>query len=235
MKKWRVFLFFLFILLIISISVTAIQDNVVVTPKKFNKNNELIVVDLTIPQISGMGNKDKERVINQNFDKEANDAYEAVEKQAKEDYDQSQKYNIPFTNYEANYSYLISYNKNGVLSIPVDISTYTGGAHGMTVRKSNNFDIHTGERLLLKDLFIEGYNYKSVFDNIINGEISKNKDNYFQGSFKGIKADSDYFLNNKGIVVYFQLYEIAPYAAGMPEFLIPYSKINKGLNYELSK
>lgn len=235
MKKGRIFLFFLFILLIISISVTAIQDNVVVTPKKFNKSNELVTIDLTIPQISGMGNKEKEMVINQNFEKEANDAYEAVEKQAKEDYEQSKKYNIPFTNYEVNYSYLISYNKNGILSIPVDISTYTGGAHGMTVRKSNNFDIHTGQKLLLKDLFAEGYNYKAIVDDIINTEISKNKDNYFEGSFKGIKDDSDYFLNNKGIVIYFQLYEIAPYAAGMPEFLIPYSKINKGLNYELSK
>lgn len=235
MKKWRVFIIFLFILLIISISVTAIQDNVVVMPKKFNKSNELVIVDLTIPQISGMGNKEKERLINQNFEKEANDSYETVEKQAKEDYEQSKKYNIPFTNYEANYSYLISYNKNGVLSIPVDISSYTGGAHGMTVRKSNNFDIHTGQKLLLKDLFNERYNYKVIFDDIINAEINKNKDNYFEGSFKGIKEDSDYFLNNKGIVVYFQLYEIAPYAAGMPEFLIPYSKINKGLNYELSK
>lgn len=235
MKKLRVFLFFLFILLIISISVTAIQDNVVVTPKKFNKSNELVIVDLTIPQIAGMGNKEKERLINQNFEKEANDSYDAVEKQGKEDYEQAKKYNIPFTNYEANYSYLISYNKNGILSIPVDISTYTGGAHGMTVRKSNNFDIHTGQKLLLKDLFNEGYNYKAIFNDIINTEISKNKDNYFEGSFKGVKGDSDYFLNNKGIVVYFQLYEIAPYAAGMPEFLIPYSKINKGLNYELSK
>lgn len=235
MKKGRIFLFFLFMLLVISISVTAIQDNVVVAPKKFNKSNEMIIVDLTIPKISGMGNKEKETSINDIFDKEANSAYEEVEKQAKEDYEQSKKYNITFTNYEANYSYLISYNKNGILSIPVDISTYTGGAHGITVRKSNNFNIHTGEKLLLKDLFNEGYNYKGIFNNIINAEINKNKDNYFDGSFKGVKDDSDYYLNNKGIVVYFQLYEIAPYAAGMPEFLIPYSKINKGLNYELSK
>lgn len=32
-------------------------------------------------------------------------------------------------------------------------------------------------------------------------------------------------LEGDGITVYFDVYEIAPYAAGMPEFHIPYSEI----------
>jgi len=39
--------------------------------------------------------------------------------------------------------------------------------------------------------------------------------------FQGIGEDQDYYLQDGALVVVFQQYEIAPYAAGIPEFKIP--------------
>ena len=46
-----------------------------------------------------------------------------------------------------------AYNKNNILSIPLTMYEFTGGAHGLTNIKSFNYDLATGKELKLEDLF----------------------------------------------------------------------------------
>ena len=82
----------------------------------------------------------------------------------------------------------------------------------------------------MKDLFEEGYDYKTFINNQIYKEINKQPENYFQGKegFNGIKDDQDFYIKNDKIIIHFPYYEIAPYVTGMPEFEIDY-KINTDL------
>jgi hypothetical protein len=48
-------------------------------------------------------------------------------------------------------------------------------------------------------------------------------ENYSQLVNETFKANN-YYLTKDGVVIYFQQYDIAPYAAGLPTFLIPYSQ-----------
>lgn len=122
--------------------------------------------------------------------------------------------------YEAYSNYEIAYNKNNYLSIPIKTYEFTGGAHGMTYLKSYNYDLSSGKEILFKDLFKEGVDYKKITDDFITSQINKNPNIYFEGQegFKGVSDSQEFYVDEDGIVIYFQLYDIAPYYVGIPEF-----------------
>ena len=47
--------------------------------------------------------------------------------------------------------------------------------------------------------------------------------------FYSIKDNQKFYIQDKSIVIFFDLYEIAPYAAGIPEFPIDIEKIKDNL------
>ena len=115
-----------------------------------------------------------------------------------------------------------------------DYYQYTGGAHGLTTRNTYNYDFNQGKRLRLFELFKEGYDYQTKINDIIRQQIAKNPSEYFQdeNGFKGIKNKQDFYIDKDGIVIVFQLYDIAPYASGIKEFHIPFSAVQDGLLYK---
>lgn len=135
--------------------------------------------------------------------------------------------------YEAYTNYDLTYHKNNIVSIPMTMYKFTGGAHGMTYLVSYNYDLLTGKRLLLKNLFKEGVDYKFLINNLIKYEINKNKELYFIGDegFISISDDQKFYIDNDKIVIYFDLYEIAPYYVGLPKFEVPFDDYKKYLLY----
>ena len=131
--------------------------------------------------------------------------------------------------YELYIDYKLTYNKNNVISIPMNVYEFTGGAHGMTYLNSYNYNLINGKKLKLSDIFKENIDYKNIIDNYIKYVIKKNPDIYFQGNngFKGIKEEQSFYIEDDGIVIYFDLYEIAPYYVGIPNFKIKYDEFIK--------
>ncbi|MEW9080084.1 DUF3298 and DUF4163 domain-containing protein [Terrisporobacter glycolicus] len=151
----------------------------------------------------------------------------------KKEYEISNKESsLPKFIYEAYSQYDMIYNKNNLVSIPILTYEFTGGAHGMSVLKSFNYNLKSGEELKLKNIFKDNVNYKSIINTYIKKEIKKNKDLYFTGKegFKGIDENQGFYLENDKLVIYFQLYEIAPYYVGIPKFKIPINEIEGKLN-----
>jgi len=197
------------------------MESVKVIEKQLIDQTEKLNTNLKIPQIEGMENKVLQTKLNAEFMRTIIQFKNEVQKQTNEGE------RFP---YEAVATYFVSYNENNVLSLTIELYSYTGGAHGMTIRKSYNINLKNGKNLQLNDLFKKDYNYQDV----INKEIKKQIDAapegyYFKDEFKTIKADQPYYLKNQGIVIYFDLYEIAPYVTGFPEFLIPYELVKDGL------
>ena len=127
-------------------------------------------------------------------------------------------------------------NSQNITSFYIDYYQFTGGAHGITTRLSYSVDNKTGKELQLSDLFKSGYDYKKVINFEIANAIQMDKDKYFTGKdgFKGISENQGFYLSSGNVVIYFQVYEIAPYVTGIPEFYIPVEKFDqKGLKYEL--
>lgn len=126
-------------------------------------------------------------------------------------------------------SYQIKTNENGVLSLSLINFAYSGGAHGLTVVKSLTTDIETGKTYKLRDLFKPDLDYTKKLSDIIQGQIEK-RDISLLGDFRGVAKEQDFYLADKSLVVYYQLYEIAPYVYGIPYFPISVYEIQDIIN-----
>ncbi|MDR7077114.1 hypothetical protein J2Y03_002137 [Neobacillus niacini] len=127
----------------------------------------------------------------------------------------------------------VHFYKNNLLVLELNGYDYPfGAAHGMPIRKYAHLNLKSGEFFKLKDLFHPKADYVKVISDII-GEKIKNDDQYsyvFPDTYKGIKANQPFFISEEGLNLYFEPYDIAPYAAGFPTFTIPFEEINSILN-----
>ncbi len=102
-----------------------------------------------------------------------------------------------------------------------------GAAHGMPTRIYPHVDLVAGSFYELKDLFNANSDYVKVLSGIIGQQIKNNPEyNYvFPNTYKGIKPDQPFYVDENNLYIYFAPYEIAPYAAGFPTFKIPFKDI----------
>ncbi|WP_264740848.1 DUF3298 and DUF4163 domain-containing protein [Cytobacillus firmus] len=116
--------------------------------------------------------------------------------------------------------YEIKNNQRDVLSLSLSNYVYHyHAAHGMTVIKSLTFDLQKGKQVSLKDLFKSGSDYVKRLSELISIQI-KQRDIPLLADFKAIRPDQDFYIADKALIIYFQLYEITPYAYGFPMFPI---------------
>ncbi|MEK4229678.1 DUF3298 and DUF4163 domain-containing protein [Solibacillus sp. FSL H8-0538] len=128
--------------------------------------------------------------------------------------------NLPTTVDEMIGSYEIKNNQREVLSLSLSNYTYHyHAAHGMTYIKSLTFDMEKQKICELKDLFKPGSDYVKRLSELIHIQI-KERDIQLLGEFTVIRPDQDYYIADKALVIYFQLYEITPYSSGFPMFPI---------------
>ncbi|WP_127587784.1 DUF3298 and DUF4163 domain-containing protein [Paenibacillus koleovorans] len=118
-------------------------------------------------------------------------------------------------------SYEIKTNERGLLSLLVSNYAYSSPmAHGNTIAKSLTFDVNTGRAYSLGELFKPGSDYVKALSALIAAQIKARDLPLLDDGFQAIKPNQDYYLADKALVVYFQLYEITPYYVGLPMFPI---------------
>ena len=124
------------------------------------------------------------------------------------------------------FDYHIKYNQNGLLSLVFLEYQFAGGAHGSTIQSGYTFDLATGKQISLEDQFLPGVDYVSVISKEVKRQIDERglTETLFE-PFTKIRPDQGYYLTNQGLVVFFQQYEIMPYAAGIQEFTIEYQDL----------
>lgn len=203
-------------------------DLVNIEKEIISKKSEFYDIYMEIPKISGLKNLEFQNEINDKTKKESVDFSNKMQKEA-EEYGKD----LSGIKFIVKQEFNTAYNGNDLLSIPVSRYNYAGGAHGVTTLKTVNIDKNMGKEINLKDLFNDKFDFKGVINKEISSQIEKNKGEYFPEAFKGINDNTEFFLTDKGVVVYYQLYEIAPYVKGIPEFEIKYDLLKDGLKYNL--
>lgn len=206
--------------------------DITVTTNKMGSSTDIIEIGLKIPVINGMADQNIQETLNSRFADDALTFRDQLAALAAQDSQQmSEEY---FRKYGAYTDYEVKYNRNGLLSITIDYYSYTGGAHGMTERVPYNIDMNTGQILSLEDIFTPGYDYVSIINAKVKAKMAAEPECYFSEdivSFETINTNQNYYLDEQnGLVIYFSLYEIAPYAAGFPEFPIPFDNFGQGLS-----
>ncbi len=117
-------------------------------------------------------------------------------------------------------SFEIKNNQRGILSLSLIGLADFGGAHPMTKVASLTMDTANGENYALYQLFQQGSRYMEIINAEISRQIEQRQIPLLDG-FAGISQNQDYYVSDSVLVVYYQLYELAPYAAGFPYFPIP--------------
>lgn len=136
----------------------------------------------------------------------------------------------------ANTNFDVKKNSNNMLSIAVTYTKYSGGAHNEYENIGYNIYMPTGEFLNLSDIFKENVDYKSVINDEIRRQIEElikqNPDNEQIYQFSTIKDNQKFYIQDDSLVIFFDLYDIAPYPAGIPEFKINIKTISHILKDE---
>lgn len=112
------------------------------------------------------------------------------------------------------------YNNNDFISVVEEKYVYTGGAHGSTVRIPKNIDIATGKEIKLSDLFTDT-GYENTLNRMINELVTENSEEYKDLWAKPeIKQShqTDFYINDNKLVIFFQPYDLSYYARGFVEF-----------------
>lgn len=201
-----------------------------VVDKVYKEKSDYLKINVTIPQIKNLKDAESEKVINDKIVKWTEDWIKDVKGVADEYFKGGPP---PYTPYELYATYIVT-NRDKVTSFYIDYYQFTGGAHGITTRVAYSVDNETGKELKLSDLFKMGYNYKDIINKEISRQIALDSDRYFSGKdgFNGIADNQKFYLENKKVIIYFGVYEIAPYVTGIPEFIIDSMLFNGNYKYK---
>lgn len=116
--------------------------------------------------------------------------------------------------------YELKSNERSVLSLSQFNFAYSAGAaHGLTVQKSLTFDGKTGRPASLAELFRPGADYAMRLSAIVRQQI-KWRGLTLLGEYPGVRPGQDFYIADKALVLYYQLYEITAYVFGFPYFPI---------------
>jgi len=153
--------------------------------------------------------------------------------QAIQNYNYAMQNNYPFNAFEAYMKYILSYNKNCLLSYYYDTYNFTGGAHGNTIRLSDTFSLVTGKMIPLSAYFKSMTYYRAKIINLILAQAVQNytnDNNLYFDNYKDLIVQyfnpRSYYLSEYGLVIYYGQYEIGPYVSGIVEFTIPYNELD---------
>lgn len=192
------------------------------------KGTTVLTYKIEYPQFTSQRYKKSLAIINRYYKRRALKYQQKVRnrlyKMAVEDYLFAVENDYPVRVYEALLTFDVTYNKRCILSLYFDKYEYTGGAHGNTKRYSQTFNLQD-DVIALSDLFRCSFDYKIYIFNKIKKQIEENPDIYFADAQTLMVEAFDkhnFYCTPKGIVIYYQQYDIAPYSTGIVEFFIPY-------------
>lgn len=134
--------------------------------------------------------------------------------------------------WEATFDGEVTYNSESVISIAVSSYSNTGGAHGNTNVTFYNFDKGTGKILAINEMINDVNSFKKIAEKHFLSNVTLNDnesyDDYFFG--EGFQLPENIGFNDEGLILFYNTYEIAPYAMGITEFTIPFNEIEPILN-----
>jgi len=201
-----------------------IDQEITITDLVIEEEQEALKIDMIFPLVQGLKDKQVEEKINQIIQEEIINFKNQLQTESEEYLKSAKSEEWEIRKYIATTYYIVHYQKDDLLSLSVFYYSYTLGAHGYTLQRAYNFNLVNGEVILLGDIFKENKDYIDIINQEIKRQINLNPQEYFSewSVFQSISQEQPFYFIEDGIVVYFGLYEIAPYASGIRYFKIPY-------------
>ncbi|OCB77293.1 DUF3298 and DUF4163 domain-containing protein [Flavobacterium crassostreae] len=132
--------------------------------------------------------------------------------------------------WEAKIEGTIKYQSDRILNLEINHYTYTGGAHGYQGLRSLLFDPKTGKSIATKQLFKDEKAFKAFAEKRFRSKYRIPENHAINTTTFMFEGDQfqlplNIFYSDKGILLYYNRYEIASYADGPQELFIPYEDL----------
>lgn len=192
----------------------------------------ILQVDISYPSLKNASDKESFQKIQAYYTK----AYESMRNyistdalaNAKEDKEAAEAIEGHFIGHSITVDHDIVYQDHEKVSILIQGSGFSGGAHGNQWLQATTFDLNTGKILDLHEILglSEEAGRTYVFE-AIEEELKKaeNKELYYEDAletYQEVYNFEDFYLEDDHIVIFFQSYAIGPYASGIPSFELDY-------------
>ncbi len=189
-----------------------------------NRTSGNIQRKIVTPHFSGFSGADE---LNGKIEQSQRDSIEEIQS-ILDDYGENWSPNSPLF-----YQSVFDYQESGLLSVWLTNENYTGGAHGMSWITSYNLNPGTGDFYAFRDLFRDP---DEAVPQITNKILSYLKANIlddpdgamYQSAAKAIQefqGNYDYYLDGENLMIYFQPYDVLPYAMGIVRIPIPLASL----------
>jgi hypothetical protein len=121
-----------------------------------------------------------------------------------------------------------------LLSLQRHIEGYSdGAAHPYHITSSYNYDLEKGQEITLDQLFLPSAEYLTFIANYCSAELNK-RNIGFEMFSDGVKPLPENYtvwnVSADGLVITFNEYQVAPYAAGPQEVTIPFTVLKDIIN-----
>ncbi|WP_448535247.1 DUF3298 and DUF4163 domain-containing protein [Pseudothermotoga sp.] len=193
--------------------------------------NELIKVDLRIPWLKIA--KDVE--FSKSFNGEIEERFTLLVNRVLEDAKWVQ--NDPILSSSLPYSLwsrtIVTYLSGELLSCVIYVSHYTGGAHEHLNVFSYTVDLVEHRILKLKDLFKESFDYEGRIKQYLIEQIKSQPEAFLPNAIDELRQldveQLAFTVSKVGLTLYFPPYVVSPFALGILDITIPWSKFQDGL------
>ncbi len=124
---------------------------------------------------------------------------------------------------------LVSPTGSNFLSLQIIVEGMSdGAAHPYHVTLSYNYDLEKGEQITVNQLFLHGVNPLQTISDFCKAELDK-RDIGFDGFGGGAEPTPENYavwnLSSQGLVIVFNEYQVASYAAGPQTIIIPFEAL----------
>jgi len=137
-------------------------------------------------------------------------------------------------------SYEIALAQDDLISVQFDVGSYSqGAAHPNSYAEVVNYDLRNGQPLKLSDLFKPGAKYLPALSSYAIADLKKQSkdkgdalpdDQIQSGAAPATKNYDNWTITRKGLGIYFDAYQVGPYAAGPQSVLVPYANLKDLIN-----
>jgi hypothetical protein len=130
--------------------------------------------------------------------------------------------------------YSIIGQRADIWSIKLEIYVYSdGAAHPNGYSRTLNYDLSNGREITLDELFLSGSNYLQVLSDFCKTQLST-RDIGFEMFSAGADPLAENYqrwnISDEGLVITFDPYQVAAYAAGPQLVTIPFSELQSIIN-----
>ena len=153
----------------------------------------------------------------------------------KNGFDELQKlYPDETAKWEAKITGTVSYEDKNILTIALNSYLFTGGAHGYTTRRFLNFNKRKGSEIENWELFKDRKHFEHFAETKFRIQEAIPQDDAINSTGFMFEQDTFYLPENigftqEGLVLLYNQYEVASYADGAIELILPFNEVKSYL------